>query len=65
MKRHGLLLILLLTAALFWNCYESPAVAIHESGVYKGAPDPLLAKQRSNRQLQMLRDRLVLIQMDR
>ncbi|MEJ2641603.1 MAG: hypothetical protein P8010_18705 [Desulfosarcinaceae bacterium] len=65
MRRYGLLPVLLLLATTFWACYESPGVTIHEPGVYKGAQDPLLAKQHSDRQLQQLRDRLALIQMDR
>jgi hypothetical protein len=65
MRRYGLLTVLLFSAAIIWACYESPGVAIHEPGVYKGAEDPLLAKQRSEQQLQQLRDRLALIQMDR
>jgi hypothetical protein len=65
MQRFGLLPVLLLSAAIFWACYESPDVAIHEPGVYKGAHDPLLAKERSARQIQILRERLKLIQMDR
>jgi hypothetical protein len=65
MKPGGLIPILLLTAVIFWSCYESPSVVIHEPGVYKGARDPLLARERSDRQVQILHDRLVLIQMDR
>jgi hypothetical protein len=65
MRRYGLLPVLLLWAATIWACYESPGVTIHEPGVYKGAQDPLLARQQSDKQLQKLRDRLALIQMDR
>jgi hypothetical protein len=65
MRRFALLPVLLLSASLFGACYESPDVAIHEPGVYKGAHDPLLAEQRSPRQLQILRERLKRIQMDR
>jgi hypothetical protein len=65
MKRWGLIPILLMTAAIIWSCYESPSVAIHEPGVYKGARDPLLTRQRSDRQHQILLDRLTLIQLDR
>jgi hypothetical protein len=65
MRRIVLLTVLLLSSSLFGACYESPDVAIHEPGVYKGAHDPLLAKARSARQLQILRERLKRIQMDR
>jgi hypothetical protein len=65
MKGWGLISVLLMMAIIFWSCYESPNVAIHEPGAYKGSRDPLLAKQRSDRQLEILRDRLSLIQLDR
>ena len=59
MKRHGLLPVLLLSAALPGACYESRGITIHRPGVYKGAQDPLLARLRSERRLQQLRDRLL------
>lgn len=65
MRRYGLLPALLLSAAIIWACYESPGIAIHEPGVYKGTQDPLLAKQRSAQQIRILRERLSLIQVDR
>lgn len=65
MKNCGMLLILALIITVVSGCYESPAVAVHQPGVYKGATDPLLAKQRSDHQLKMLRERLTQIQTDR
>jgi hypothetical protein len=41
--------------------YESRTTTIHEPGVYKGAKDPLLAKQKQ----QNLIDRFKLVQADR
>lgn len=57
----------MLTAAIFFvvACYESPEVVMHKPGIYKGARDPLLAKQRSAQQQETLRDRVMLIQADR
>ncbi len=47
------------------GCYESPDVTVHEPGVYKGTRDPLMAKQRSPEQQQILRERFSLVQPDR
>jgi hypothetical protein len=65
MKHHGTLLVLALVIAAICACYESPAVALHEPGVYKGATDPLLARQRSDKQIEVLRERFTQIQTDR
>ncbi len=65
MKRQGLLLIMALVMAVMGACYESPGVALHEPGVYKGTVDPLLAKQRSPEQQKILRERFAQIQTDR
>jgi len=46
-------------------CYQSPGVTIFEPGVYKGARDPLLAKERSPKQQQRLQKRFELVQTDR
>lgn len=54
-----------LALVLFSGCYESPGIAIHEPGVYKGKTDPLLAKQRSDAQQQELKKRFELVQTDR
>jgi len=60
-------LILLLTATVLFvfGCYESPEVVVHKPGIYKGAKDPLLAKQRTEKQQEALRARVMLIQADR
>lgn len=55
------LLVLLAVGA----CYDSPSVTIRVPGEYKGAVDPLLAKQRMPQQQEILKDRLLLIQTDR
>jgi hypothetical protein len=47
------------------GCYQSPEVTIFEPGVYKGAHDPLLEKERSPQQQQRLRQRFDLVQTDR
>ena len=47
------------------GCYDSTDVIVHEPGIYKGARDPLLAKQQSAHQQERLRDRVMLIQADR
>lgn len=65
MKHHGLLLVMVLVVAAMGACYESPGVSLHEPGVYKGAADPLLAKQRSVEQQKILRERFTQIQTDR
>ena len=65
MKRHGLLLVLALAVATIFGCYESPGVAIHEPGVYKGASDPLLARQSTAEQQKILRERFAQVQTDR
>ena len=53
------------TILIFVGCYESPAVVVHKPGIYKGARDPLLARQRSEKQQETLRARVMLIQADR
>ena len=65
MKYLRMLLIPILIIAVFWACYESPEVALHQPGIYKGATDPLLAKQRTDNQKQILRKRFKQIQVDR
>jgi hypothetical protein len=65
MKRCGLLLALALLAAATWACYESPDIAVHTPGIYKGTVDPLLAEQRSPEALKVLRERFAQIQTDR
>ncbi|MGA7979459.1 MAG: hypothetical protein WCA32_04435 [Chromatiaceae bacterium] len=46
-------------------CYQDPEVTIFEPGVYKGARDPLLEKERSPQQQQRLKARFDLVQTDR
>lgn len=46
-------------------CYESADVTVHKPGVYKGERDPLLEKQRSPAQQEVLRQRFNLVQTDR
>jgi hypothetical protein len=42
---RGFILLLISTVLVAVACYESPKVVIHKPGIYKGARDPLLAKQ--------------------
>ncbi len=65
MKRLGRMLVLALVLTAVCACYESPGVALHEPGVYKGAADPLLARQRSDKQQAILRERFAQVQTDR
>jgi hypothetical protein len=52
---------LIILAGLAACSYESRSTTIHEPGVYKGARDPLLARQEE----QVLIDRFKLVQTDR
>ena len=52
-------------AGVLWGCYESPDIAIHEPGVYKGKLDPLLAKERQPEQKKLLVERFNEVQTDR
>ncbi|MBW8055925.1 MAG: hypothetical protein FVQ76_11530 [Nitrospira sp.] len=58
-------IITLAAAVMLTACYESADVTVHKPGVYKGAKDPLLAKQRMPEQQQALRERFALVQPDR
>jgi hypothetical protein len=62
---RGFILLLISTILIVVACYESPEVSIRKPGVYKGARDPLLAKQRSAKQQEVLRERVMLIQAER
>jgi hypothetical protein len=62
---RGFILLLIATIFFVVACYESPEVVVHKPGIYKGAKDPLLAKQRSEQQQETLRARVMLIQADR
>lgn len=57
-----LLMLMFLTVGA---CYDSPRVAIRVPGVYKGAVDPLLEKQRMPQQQDKLKQRVLLVQTDR
>ncbi len=57
--------MLISTVLIVVACYESPKVVLHKPGIYKGARDPLLVKQRSAKQQETLRDRVLLIQAER
>lgn len=65
MNWRGFIFLLTATILFVVACYESPEVVVHKPGIYKGARDPLLEKQRSAQQQEMLRDRVMLIQADR
>ncbi len=54
----AVLIVLVLLAGCSYECRET---TMHEPGVYKGAKDPLLARQ----QQQELIDRFKLVQTDR
>ena len=62
---RGFILLLIAAILIVVACYESPEVVVHKPGVYKGARDPLLVKQRSAKQQEVLRERVMLIQAER
>ncbi len=47
------------------GCYESPDATSYEPGVYKGPKDPLVAKQKKEKQQERLRQRFKTGQTDR
>jgi hypothetical protein len=47
------------------GCYQSPDIAYHTPGVYKGPQDPLLQKESSPEQQQRLVQRFNQVQTDR
>ncbi len=62
MKRICFISVLFIVLVGLAGCsYESRETTMHEPGVYKGAKDPLLARQ----QQQELIDRFKLVQTDR
>lgn len=63
MSRSAILVAL--AAALLGGCYESPDVTNFEPGVYKGKPDPLVEKSRSDEYEEQLRERFASVQTDR
>ena len=56
-----ILMAFIALVGLTWCSYEPRKTTFHEPGVYKGAKDPLLARQ----QQQELIDRFKLVQTDR
>ena len=54
-----------LAAVLASGCYESPEVAMHEPGVYKGKPDSDAIMRPSAEAREALKERLRLTQSDR
>ena len=58
-------IVVSLTLLTVGACYESPNIAVHEPGKYKGTTDPLLAKERTPQQQETLRQRFDLGQTDR
>lgn len=63
--RAAILVVAALAMAGLSGCYESTSVTVVEPGVYKGAKDPLVEKQRSPEQQQRLRERFALGQTER
>jgi len=47
------------------SCYQSPNATLHEPGAYKGKADPLLEKERTQKQQETLRTRLRMAAKDR
>ena len=64
---HRMIAVIVVSLSLLTvgACYESPNIAVHEPGKYKGATDPLLAKERTPQQQEMLHQRFDLGQTDR
>ncbi len=56
---------LLLVLCFLSGCAESDRVTVHKPGVYKGANDPLLEKQRQPETAEKLIERFNLVQTDR
>ncbi|MGM0812739.1 MAG: hypothetical protein ACQEUC_07890 [Pseudomonadota bacterium] len=50
---------------LLTGCYESRDVTLHDAGVYKGAPDPLVEMSADPAYQERLRERLLMVQTDR
>ncbi len=57
--------LLLAASVLLTGCSEATDVTLHEPGVYKGSPDPLLEKSRGEGFGEQLRERLKMVQTDR
>ena len=63
--RKVIVTLLTVAAIALGGCYESPDIALHEPGVYKGGNDPLLAMQASPEQMTRLTKRFQRGQTDR
>jgi hypothetical protein len=61
----GRAVVVILSLLMLGACYESPNIAVHEPGKYKGSTDPLLAKERMPQQQETLRQRFEVGQTDR
>jgi hypothetical protein len=59
------LVILVMSVLPLGGCYQSPDIAYHTPGVYKGPQDPLLQKESSPEQQQRLVQRFNQVQTDR
>lgn len=63
--RYILPIVMVVVLISLAGCYESPHVKIYQPGVYKGAKDSLLDKERTPEQQAALRKRFDLVQRDR
>jgi len=54
-----------MSVGLAAGCTEQVDVTLHEPGVYKGSPDPLLAKQKDPQHQKALEERFRQVQWDR
>lgn len=59
------LFLAILSVGLAAGCADEVDVTLHEPGVYKGSPDPLLEKQRDPEQQEALEQRFKRGQEDR
>ncbi|MFL6622488.1 MAG: hypothetical protein ACJ8KA_05975 [Sulfurifustis sp.] len=64
-RKSSLLCAVTVFVALVSSCSDSQDVVIHKPGVYKGAIDPLIEKQRSPQQQERLVGRFNQVQTDR
>ena len=68
-KRHRRLVstmtLAVMSVGLAAGCTDEVDVTLHEPGVYKGSPDPLLAKQKDPQHQKALEERFRQVQWDR
>lgn len=57
--------LLIVASVAMGGCYESTDITLHDPGVYRGATDPLLAKQANPEQQAKLAERFRMGQSDR